>query len=263
MLKLIFPNLLRIGRNNNRALDGPITMPKNPGELMDKIVGAYESFFKVWNTSLIPKMMKASKWSAGKSEPLLVGDIVYFKKVENNISSSWTVGKVVSIEIGRDGIPRRAEVEYHNPGASFGKKQVTDRAVRSLVKLFNIEDSTWKDDMAEVEKVIKALKEDKTDAHVNKSTLESAKKRLRSNLTLGSKIGLCTCSRNLKETIRRKCKFHFEDSYVEPKQTDFTDILDRSWDIAEEQIQEMSEDNYAFPGLMGILAVTNKFLDFK
>ena len=133
MLKLIFPNLLRIGRNNTQALDGPITMPKNPGELMDKIVGTYESFFKVWNTSLIPKMMKASKWSTGKSEPLLVGDIVYFKKVENDISSSWTVGKVVSIELGRDGIPRRAEVEYHNPGGSFAKKQTTDRAARILV----------------------------------------------------------------------------------------------------------------------------------
>ena len=66
---------------------------------MDKIVGAYESFFEVWNTSLIPKMMRASKWSVGRSEPLLVGDIVYFKKVENDISSSWTVGKVVSLEL--------------------------------------------------------------------------------------------------------------------------------------------------------------------
>ena len=66
---------------------------------MDKIVGAYESFFKVWNMSLIPKMMRASKWSVGRSEPLLVGDIVYFKKVENDISSSWTVEKVVSIEL--------------------------------------------------------------------------------------------------------------------------------------------------------------------
>ena len=242
MLKLILPNLLRIGRNNSRALDGPITMPKNPGELMDKIIGAYESFFKVWNTSLIPKMMKASKWSTGKSEPLLVGDIVYFKKVENDISSSWTVGKVVSVVLGRDGIPRRAEVEYHNPGASFGKKQITDRAVRSLVKLFNIEDSTWKDDMAEVEKVIKALKEDKTDVNLSKSnqaTLENAKKRLKSNFTLGSKIGLCMCSRDLKETIHKKCNFHFEDSYPELKQTDFVDILDRSWDTAKEQIEEM------------------------
>ena len=77
-------------------------MPKNPGELMDKIVGAYESFFEIWNTSLIPKMMRASMWSVSRSEPLLVGDIVYFKKVENYISSSWTIGKVVSLELERD-----------------------------------------------------------------------------------------------------------------------------------------------------------------
>ena len=71
------------------------------------------------------------------------------------------------------------------------------------------------------------------------------------------------CSRNLKETIRKKCNFHFKDSYIEPKQTDFADILDRSWDTAEEQIEEMTEDNYVLPGLMGILAVTNKFLEFE
>merc|ERR1711867_190294 len=160
MLKLIFPNLLRIGRNNTRALDGPITMPKNPGQLMDKIIGAYESFFEVWNTSFIPKTIKASKWSAGRSEPLLVGDTVYFKKIENDISSSWTVGKVITIKLGRDGTPRRAEVKYHNLGDFFAK--ITDRAARSLVKLSNVEDSTRNEDMVEVKKVTKALKEDKT-----------------------------------------------------------------------------------------------------
>ena len=87
MLKLIFPNLLRIGRNNTRALDGPITMPKNPGELMDKIVGAYESFFEVWNTSLISETMKAPKWLVDLFESLLVGDMVYFKKIEDDVSS--------------------------------------------------------------------------------------------------------------------------------------------------------------------------------
>ena len=34
LLKLIFPNMLRIGRLNNRALDGPVRMPAGPGELM-------------------------------------------------------------------------------------------------------------------------------------------------------------------------------------------------------------------------------------
>ena len=130
---------------------------------MDKIVGTYESFFEVWNTSLILKIMKASKWLVGRSEPLLVGDIVYFKKIENDISSSWTVGKVVSLEFGRDGIPRRAEVEYHNLGKFFGQKHITDRAVKSLVKLFNVKDLTWKDNMVEVKRV-------KTDVDLTESS---------------------------------------------------------------------------------------------
>ena len=61
---------------------------------MDGIADAYESFLK---------------WSAGRSEPFLVGE-----KVENDISCSCTVGKVVSFELERDGIPRIAEVEYQN-----------------------------------------------------------------------------------------------------------------------------------------------------
>ena len=31
LLKLIFPNMLKIGRMNHRALDGPVRMPKGPG----------------------------------------------------------------------------------------------------------------------------------------------------------------------------------------------------------------------------------------
>ena len=33
LLKLIFPNMLKIGRLNSRALNGPGRMPKGPGEL--------------------------------------------------------------------------------------------------------------------------------------------------------------------------------------------------------------------------------------
>ena len=31
LLKMIFPNMLRVGRNNSRALDGPVRMPSGPG----------------------------------------------------------------------------------------------------------------------------------------------------------------------------------------------------------------------------------------
>merc|ERR1712082_84686 len=100
-------------------------MPKNPGELIDKIVCIYDSFSEIWNTSLFSETMKAPKWLLNLFESLIVGDIVYFKKIENDVSSPWIVGKVVSLKYGGDGIQRRAEVEYHNLGKFFGQKHIT------------------------------------------------------------------------------------------------------------------------------------------
>ena len=155
LLRLIFPNMLKIGRLNTRALDGPIRMPAGPGELMEKIEKCYSIFFKIWNTTMIPKLMRMYKWFDNKGQ-LQVGDIVWFKKTEKELSSDWTLGKVVSITKGRDGLVRRAEVQYQN--ITENVPRVTDRAVRTLIKLFNIEDTTWLDDMSEIEKFIDDLK---------------------------------------------------------------------------------------------------------
>ena len=37
LLKLIFPNMLRIGRNNRRALEGPFKLPSDPTDLIKKV----------------------------------------------------------------------------------------------------------------------------------------------------------------------------------------------------------------------------------
>ena len=37
LLKLIFPNMLRIGRMNTRSLNGPIKLPSGPKDLMEKV----------------------------------------------------------------------------------------------------------------------------------------------------------------------------------------------------------------------------------
>ena len=83
--------------------------------MMDKTAGAYENF---------------SKWSSGKSESLLVGNVMYFKKATNNIPSFWTMERVVSLKLRGDGIPKRAEDEYHDPGKSSVKKQIADKSCK-------------------------------------------------------------------------------------------------------------------------------------
>ena len=158
ILKLIFPNMMKIGRSNKRAIDGPVRMPKGPGELMKRVEQAYNSFYKLWNTAIVPKLMKQNKWYDSKAE-LQVNDLVYFKKEESELSSRWTVGKITEVIHSKDGQVRRATVQYQN--ANEKEFRLTDRAARSLVKLFHIDDENWTDDMAEVEKLVEKIQNDK------------------------------------------------------------------------------------------------------
>ena len=160
LLKLIFPNLLKIGRLNSRAMDGPVRMPAGPGELMAKVEKGYSSFFKIWNTTMIPKLMKMHKWFDSRSQ-LNVGYVVYFRKVENELSSKWTVGKVSNVVKSKDGLVRRAEVQYQN--STENEPRFTDRAARSLIKLFNMDDTNWQDDMAKVEGLVDAINREDED----------------------------------------------------------------------------------------------------
>ena len=69
---------------------------------MVKVEQIYEAFFRVWNASVVPKLIPQPKWFKESSE-LKPGDIIYFQKTENELSSNWTVGMVhyVTTEQGR------------------------------------------------------------------------------------------------------------------------------------------------------------------
>ena len=130
-------------------------LPSGPSQMMKKVNEAYKLFFRLWDTFLLPKLMKLNKWFDDKYQ-LQVGDIVYFRKEESELSSRYTVGKVVDIvKSSKDGLVRRVSVQYQN--ASENKPRTTDRAARTLIKLFNIDDTFWNDDMAEVGKACEQI----------------------------------------------------------------------------------------------------------
>ena len=156
--------MLRIGRNNSRALDGPIKLPKGPQDLMKKVEQAYTVFYNLWNVTMVPKLMKMHKWFDGKAE-LKEGDIVYFRKTESELSSKWTVGKVSDVVKSKDGVVRRCTVQYQN--SSEDQPCYTDRAARSLIKLFNIDDISWQQEMDLIEKLIEEAKAASTGGDVN------------------------------------------------------------------------------------------------
>merc|ERR1711867_78999 len=108
-----FCKLVENERNNSRALGGPVRMPDGPGELMKKVEDTYKVFYELWNVTMVPRLMRMHKWFDGKAQ-IKVGDIVYFRKVESELSSKWTVGKVTDVVRGKDEIVRRATVQYQN-----------------------------------------------------------------------------------------------------------------------------------------------------
>ena len=168
LLKLITPNLLKIGRLHSRALDGPVKFPTGPKDLMVKVEQAYDAFFKIWNATMVPKLIPQPKWFKDSPE-LKPGDIIYFQKTENELSSDWTVGQVHYVTRSRDGVIRRVCVKYFNHKEN--KPRFTDRAVRSLVKLFSIEDSYYVHDMAKVEQLMMDLRKDEVPKKVEPKKL--------------------------------------------------------------------------------------------
>ena len=57
----------------------------------------------------------------------------------------------------KDGLVRRVVIRYFNTGED--RARTTDRAVRSVVKLFDLDHTTWKDDMQVVQAMIDALEQ--------------------------------------------------------------------------------------------------------
>ena len=45
--KIITPNLMKIGRLNSSAVDGPIRFPTGPKDLMMKVEEVFDAFFQI------------------------------------------------------------------------------------------------------------------------------------------------------------------------------------------------------------------------
>ena len=149
LLRIITPNFFRMGRNNNRALDGPVKLPAHGGELIDKVNEAYQSIFKLWCDSYVPRLIyQPSKWNKD-DVTLNKGDLVYFKKEpDKKLSSKWIIGMIEDILPGRDKKNRKVIVKYVNEGEN--RPQTTERSIRTLIKIYNVEEYVLQEDLAEV-----------------------------------------------------------------------------------------------------------------
>ena len=154
ILKTISPNMMRVGRNNERSLQGNFRLPVGGSEMVEKVDKLYQSWYRLWKDSVIPKLIRQPKWFK-TDKHLQPGDLVYFQKDQGKATSGWIMGRVDQVIRGRDGLIREATVAYRNHSENFNR--MTNRAVRSLVKLFSIDEDCIQDDLAVLQKRIDTM----------------------------------------------------------------------------------------------------------
>jgi hypothetical protein len=97
LLRILTPNMLRVGRINKRSLDGPIKLPEKRMELLTKVEEVYTAWYKIWLETLVPKLLYTPKWFKSSQE-LKPGDLVFFRKSESALDGKWVVGMVNQVE---------------------------------------------------------------------------------------------------------------------------------------------------------------------
>ena len=100
----------------------------------------------------LPLIIKSQKWH-DDDEPINVNDIVYFKLRDSPMKAEWRIGKIDSIKRGRDEKIREVNVAYKifKEDSDEWRHNVVTRPVRELVKLFEVGDTTFAEDVASVQ----------------------------------------------------------------------------------------------------------------
>ena len=155
ILKTISPNMLRLGRNNERALEGNIRFPVGGYEMVEKVEKLYSAWYKLWKVAVIPKLIRQPKWFK-TDKHLKPGDLVYFEKDSGKATSVWIMGRVDQVMHGQDGLVREATVAYRNFSENFNR--LTNRAARSLVRIFSVDEDCIQEDLAELQKRIDKMR---------------------------------------------------------------------------------------------------------
>ena len=161
----------------------------------------------------------------------------------------------MDVTIGKDGAMRRVVVQFQN--ANENEPRFTDRAARSLVKLFNIQDTTWVDDMNTVEKVVNALKKNDEAESVHVSRVDLDVTGSKRSLQRGEDVQHRAVAKILKKKMSKPCETccclsHCQitehgaeavpvvvNSYSYDKEQFFENMPDRSWHGLEEYEEEM------------------------
>lgn len=135
-IDLITPNRLILGRNNSRSPIGSATLEK-PKRLLKQMEQVKKAWWDVWKSEMLSEFIPGnSKWTKTGRQPK-VGDICIFLKKgsESAIGSNvWKIGRVVEVEVSKDGLIRNVIMEYKNHNEKTFR--TTRRSVRTIAILY-------------------------------------------------------------------------------------------------------------------------------
>ena len=123
-LDIITPNMLILGRNNERCPNALLTICPDYKKLLESNASIFKTWFKAWLVSYVPLIN--------------IGDVVLILKSEREYDLQYQYGVVCSIHRGKDGYVRKFDVEYQNNYETV--KRVTQSGVRDLVIVHSIDE---------------------------------------------------------------------------------------------------------------------------
>ena len=144
LFRLISPNLLRHGRNNNRAISGPVKISADNGKILKEVEKRTKAWFKIFKDSCVPRLVIQKKWFRNERD-LAVGDVVFYRKTESELGDGdWVLGMVEQVIPSKDGMIRKVVIKYRNAAENFNR--FTTRNTRKVIKLFHVDDEDLSDD---------------------------------------------------------------------------------------------------------------------
>ena len=148
-----------MGRISTRIPTGPFRLPVGQNGLMQRVQDLYAAWFFIFNDALLPNLIGSHqpKWYHHDQE-LKPGDVVLFKKDSGLLAGPWVMDMVDEVVKDRHGLIREVGIRYTN--FSESTPRLTTKAIRSLVRLFNVDEISSRDEMDSIRKVVE-------DTHLN------------------------------------------------------------------------------------------------
>ena len=156
ILRILRPSTLKGMNASDRAPSGLYTIPDLPEEHFNKVQEAYNMWAKCWATSYLPLILERQKWH-GEDPNLAMNDVVFFKLVDSVLKADWRLGKVDTVKIGRDVRVREANIAYKIMKKDGWTHNVVTRPIREIIKLFEIGDTTFAEEMKAVHKAARDI----------------------------------------------------------------------------------------------------------